>query len=128
MVKPSMLGAHTLGEIADHIMVAAAFARRFDQLAAKHDVLVAAALIDVIMFEKHGGGQNDVGEFRRLGHELLMHADEEILARQALLHLGLVGRDGSRIGVLNEHGLDRRAAGEIVRDRPEVPGRCGFDR
>ena len=128
MREARMLGADALGQIADHLMIVAAFARRLDQLAAEHDVLVAAALIDVVMLEEHGGGQHDVGEFRRLGHELLMHADEQIFARQALLHFGLVGRDRGRIGVLHDHRLDRRAAGEIVRDRSAVPGRCGSDR
>ena len=38
-----------MGQITQHFMVAAALSRRFNQFAAKHDVLVATALIDIIM-------------------------------------------------------------------------------
>ena len=127
-VEARMAGADALREIGDHLMVVAAFARRLDELPPEHDVLMATALIEVVMFEEHGGGQHDIGEFRRLGHELLVHADEEILARQTLLHLVLVGRDGSRVGVLDDHRLDRRAACEIVGIVQECRRRCGSGR
>ena len=75
---------------------------------------MAAALIDVVMLEEHGGRQHDIGEFRRFGHELLVHAGEQILARQSLLHLGLVGRHRGRIGVLDDHRHHRRPASEVI--------------
>ena len=112
--EAGVLGSHAPREIADHFVVAAAFAGRLDELAAEHQVRVATALIDVVMLEEHGGGEHDVGEFRRLGHELLVDAGEEILPRQPLLHLRLVGCDRGRIGVLHEQHLDRRAALEVI--------------
>ena len=69
----------------------------------EQDVLVAAALVDVVVLEEHGRRQHDVGHLRRLGHELLVHADEQVLAREAGLHLALLGRDLHRVGVLDEH-------------------------
>ena len=39
-----------------------------------------------------------------------MHADEQVLARKAAPHLLLIGRDHHRIGVLDQHRLDRAAA------------------
>ena len=66
-------------------MVGAAFARRFNQLAPEHDVLVAAALIDVVVFKEHGGGQHDVGHDGGFGHELLMHHSEQVFARKTRL-------------------------------------------
>ena len=87
MAKPGCSAPTRSRECRDHLMIVAAFARRLDQLGAEHDVLVAAALIDVVMLEEHGGRQHDVGHPRRLGHELLMDADEQIVAGKALLDL-----------------------------------------
>ena len=42
--EAAMLRAEALRQRANHLMVRAAFAGRLDQLAAPHDVLVAAAL------------------------------------------------------------------------------------
>ena len=55
-------------------------------------------------------GKHDVGHQRRLGHELLVHGDEEILAGKAAAHQVLLRRHRHRIGVLDQHGLDRAAA------------------
>ena len=79
------------------------------------DVLVAAALVDVVMLEEHGGRQHDVGELGRVGHELLVHAGEQVVAQEALLHQPLLGRDIGRVGVLDQHRRHRRAAIERVR-------------
>ena len=59
--KARMLRAEPLGERADHLMVGAAFARRLDQLRPQQDVLVPAALVDVVVLEEHGRGQHHVG-------------------------------------------------------------------
>ena len=45
---------------------------------------VAAGGVDIVMLEEGRGRQHDIGHLRRIGHELLMHADEEIVAREAL--------------------------------------------
>ena len=50
------------------------------------DVLVAAALVEVVVLHEHRRGQHDVGHQGRLGHELLVHADEQVLAGEAPLH------------------------------------------
>ena len=79
------------------------------------DVLVAAAAIDVVVLEEHGGRQHDVGELGRVGHELLVHAGEEVVAQKPLLHQPLLRRDVHRIGVLDQHRRYRRAAMERIR-------------
>ena len=73
-------------------------------------MLVAAAAIDVVMLEEHGGRQHDVGELGRVGHELLVHAGEQVVAQEALLHQPLLRRDIGRIGVLDQHRRHRRPA------------------
>ena len=52
---------------------------------------MAAAPVDIVVLEKRCRRQHDVGHLRRLGHELLVHADEQILARKPALHLCLIG-------------------------------------
>ncbi len=64
-------------------MIGAAFARRLDQLAAEDDVLVAAAPVDVVMLEEHRRRQHDVGHLGRVGHDLLVHGDEQVVAGKA---------------------------------------------
>ncbi len=78
-------------------------------------MLVAAAAIDVVMLEEHGCRQDDIGELRRIGHELLVHAGEQVFAQEALLHQSLFRRDVGRIGVLDEHRSHRRPAVQRVR-------------
>ena len=72
-------------------------------------VLVPAALVEVVVLHEHRRRQDDVGHHGRLGHELLVHADEEVLAGKAPLHELLLRRDRDRIGVLDEHRGHRRA-------------------
>ena len=106
------------GEFLDHVEVLAGSFRRINEFRAEQDVLVAAAAVEVVMFEKHGGRQHDIGQFRRLRHELFVDAGEEIVAQETLLDQPLLGRDVHRIGVLDQHGGDRRPAiefGRIVR-------------
>ena len=54
--------AETLGQFLDDEMVGARPFGRIDQLRPQDDVLVAAAAIDVVVLEEHGGRQHDVGE------------------------------------------------------------------
>ena len=93
-----------------YFVVGAALARRFDQLGADRNMLVAAAVIEIVMLHEHGRGQNDVGHLRRLGHELLVHRHEQVFAGKPPAHQRLLRRHRHRVGVLDEHRLDRRAA------------------
>ncbi len=113
--KARMLGAQPLGQRADHLVVVAAFAGRLDQLRPEQDVLAAAGGVEVVVLDEHGGGQDHVGDLGGVGHELLVHADEQIVAGKAALDRLLVGRDRNRIGVLDQQRGDRRAAEQRLR-------------
>ncbi len=118
-VEALVLGTDALGEGRDDVVVGAALARRIEQLGAQQNVLVAAALIEVVVLDEHGRGQHDVGEFRRCGHEMLVHAHEQILARKARLHLALLRRDLHRVHVLDEqrrHGRPIPQVGAVARE------------
>src|SRR5207247_6043030 len=110
---------------ADDLVVGAAFAGRLDQLGPELDVLVAAALVEVVVLEKHGRGQGNVGHAGGLGHELLVYADEQVLAGKAALDEILLRRDRHRIGVLDDQRGDRRATKQGLRladqERSDAP-------
>ena len=65
---------------------------------------------------------------RGLGHELLVHADEQILARKAALDPLLLGRDRDRVGVLDEQRRDRRPARERIALAAQDRRRCATGR
>ena len=69
---------------------------------------MAAALVDVVMLHEHGGRQHNIGEFRRIGHELLVYGHEQVVAQETLLHQALLGADVGRVSVLDEQGGHRR--------------------
>ncbi len=71
--------------------------------------------IDVVMLHEHGCRQHNIGHSSSLGHELLVHADEQIVARKAALDRILIGRDRDRIGVLDQQRRHRRPAEQRVR-------------
>ena len=72
-------------------------------------MLVTAAVIEIVVLHEHGRRQYDVGHLGGFGHELLVHHHEQVLARETLAHKRLLRRHGHRIGVLDQHRLDRRA-------------------
>ncbi len=123
-VEAGMLGAEPLGQLADHEVILARLAGRFDQLAGDLEGGVAAGGVEVVVLEEGGGGQHHVGEGRGLGHELLVHAGEQILARQAGVHLVQLGADHRRVGVLHQQRRHRRPALQRLRvageDRPQA--------
>ena len=97
------------------------------------DRRVRARLVDVGMLEEHGGRQDDVGHAGRVGQELLVHRHEQVVPREAAVHLAEVGGDAHRVGVLDQQRVDRPAAGQRLglarQDRAdlrlvELRGRC----
>ena len=81
--KAGWIGAEAPREAADHLVVRAALARRIDQLRAEQDMLLAAALVDVVVLDEHRGGQDDIGHAGGVGHHLLVHDGEQILAARS---------------------------------------------
>ena len=110
--KPRMLRAEPLRQLADHVVVLARLAERFDHLAGHLERRVSARGVEVVVLEERRGRQHHVGERRSLGHELLVHAGEQILAREARVHLVQLRADHRRVGVLDQQSGHRRAAFE----------------
>ena len=123
-LEAGMAGAQALGERADDEMIGSRLGIRLDHLARDLQVRVAARDIDVVVLEEGRRRQHDVGHGGGLGQELLVHAQEEIVARHAGPHLRRLGRNHHGIGVLDQHRRDRRAVAEIApvarEDRPDA--------
>ena len=105
-----MVGAEAAQQVVDHLEVRAALARRLDQLGAVEHAGVAATAVVVVVLEEHGGGQHDVGHFRRVGQELLMNDCEQILASETGPRQALLGGNINGVGVLDEQCLNGAAA------------------
>ena len=85
-LEAGMAGAEALRQAADHLVVRAALGVGRQDGAADLQKGVAAGGVDVVVFEKRRRRQHDIGHRRGLGHELLVHADEQIVAGEPLVH------------------------------------------
>ena len=61
-----------------------ALAQRRDGGPAQAQVEVAVGLVDVVVLERGGRGQDDVGEVHGVGLEQVVDDGEQVLAREAL--------------------------------------------
>ena len=101
-VEAGVLCAESVGQRADDLVIGAALARRVDEFRADLDEGMAARLIEVVVFQEHGCRENDVRPTRGLGHELLVRADEQIVAGETTAHAIAVRAHGQRVLVLNQ--------------------------
>ena len=109
-----MFRAQPFGQSANDFVIGAAFAGRLDELWSEQKILTATGGVEIVVLDEHGRRQHHVGHFCGIGHELFVHANEQILAGKAALDHLLVGGDSDRIGVLDQHSVDRRTAAERV--------------
>ncbi len=116
-LEAGIVEAHAGRQQAEDFRVGLGFAHGSDGRIVGHHVQVAIGRVRVHMLELGGGRQHDVGVVRRIGLEMLEHDGEQVFAGEAGRHLGRVRRDGHRIGVVDDHGLDLRA--ELGRGGPQ---------
>src|SRR5208337_5278741 len=81
--KGRVFGADALRDRGDHLVVRAASSRRLDRLRSELEVLMASGRVNVVVLEKHRRRKNNVGIAGGVGHELLMNANEQVVARKA---------------------------------------------
>ena len=67
------------------------------------------------MFQEHRGGQHNIGVARGVGHELLVDAGEQVIARKATTHFLLIRRNRERVRILDQHGSNGRTAFQRLR-------------
>ena len=82
--------------------------------AAQLQIGVGAGGVEIVVLEKCRRRQHDVGHRRGLGHELLVDADEQVVAGKALTHETEFRGDHHRIGILDEECGNRRAVAEVA--------------
>src|SRR5512132_3756645 len=100
-LESMVVGPKAFGERANHFVIVAAFTRRLDQFGPENEILVPASAINIVVLEEGRRRKYHICHLSRLGHELLMNADEQILAGKAFLDLVLIWRNRHRIGVLD---------------------------
>ena len=100
---------HVRGQVAEDLAVAARLAQRRDGGAVEQHVGMPVAAVDVPVLDLRGGRQHVVGQVGRVGHELLQHHGEQVLARKAGHDLGRLGRHGHGIAVVDHDGVHARA-------------------
>ncbi len=122
-LEAGMPRSQASGKFAQNPMVGPALGVGLDDLLGHLQIGVPAGLIDIVVFEERRRGQHDVGHPRGVGQELLVHANEQILAPEAVAHFAEFGGDVHRIGVLHEQRLDRRSVAQIAL----VPGQDRSD-
>ena len=88
--------------------VRSALPKRFDRLVRDLQVVMSVGRLQVPVFKKCRGRQNDVRIVSRIGKKLLMDYGEQIGAPQTADHFVVVGTNGCGIGVVNEQSFDRR--------------------
>ena len=81
--KPRCCAPSRVASPCSDLVVGAALARRLDQLGTDLDMGVAAGLVEVVVLHEHRRRQHDVGPARCFGHELFVHADEQVVARRS---------------------------------------------
>ena len=83
LAQARVVEPHARGEAAEELGVRERLAERRDRRAAEADVEVPVGLVDVVVLERRGGRQQQVGEVRGVGLELLVDDREQVLAREA---------------------------------------------
>ena len=83
-LEAAMLRAQPARQLADHVVVGARLGIGLHHRAGELQIGVAAGGVDVVMLQEGRRRQHDIGHCGGLGHELLVDADEEIVAREAL--------------------------------------------
>ena len=103
--------AHGRGEAAEDLRVRQRFAQRLDGAAVVHHVQMSVGLVQVIVLELRGGGEQHVRVVGGVGLEVLEDDGEEVLAPQPAQHALAIGSDRRRVRVVDDHRLDRRIVG-----------------
>ena len=119
-----MVEAERAGEPAEDLAVREALAGRLDGRQVERDVVVPVGVVQVEVLRLHRRGQHDVGEVRRVGHALLEHDREQVLAREAGVHARVVGVAGGGVGVEDDH----RRHGRVVELRQRLAQARHVDR
>ena len=108
LAEARIVEAEPLGQEPEDLGVRHGLAARLDRGLVLRQVVVAPREDHVEMLELCRGREDDVGVLRGVGHELLEHDGEQVLAAQALEHPLLVGATTAGFEFQQTQRLDRR--------------------
>ena len=119
--KARLVEAQRRGEAPEHLGIGQGLAERRDRRVVGLHVQVAIRMVDVEVLERRGRRQQHVGEIGGVCAEQVVHDDEEVVAREAVHHLGRLRRDRHGIAVVDEQRAYRRiGVRERIADRRHV--------
>ena len=105
--------AHGLRQATPQLGVGDGLPERRDGGLVPAEVEVAPGRHHVEVLHLGGGGEHDVGEARRVGHQLLADHGEQVVTGEALAHEPAVGDRHGGVAVPHEQGMDAdRRVGE----------------
>ncbi len=116
-----MSHAEAFGQFLDDEEIGAHRGRRLDELRPHQDMLLAAGPVKVVVLDEHGGRQDDIGNLSRIGHELLVHRHEQVVAQEAFTDETLFRRYVHRVGVLDQQRRHRPTAAKSFRIAGQHP-------
>ena len=114
-----MQQAETGAQFTEDVRIRARLAVGFDHRPHQLQADVAVGLREVVVLEEGRRWQDDVGVHRRVGHHLLEHHREQVVALKPLDDTALVGHRGGGVAVVDEEHLHRRV-GVFEQRPPEV--------
>ncbi|MNI73359.1 hypothetical protein D3C73_1293610 [compost metagenome] len=86
----------------EYFKVALAVSRRFQYRLLKLDIMMPVRAVQIGILEGRGCRQHQIGVFRRIGQEQIMHDREQVLPFKAALHPLQIGCDNKRIAAVDE--------------------------
>jgi len=104
-------GPHALRQRPEDGGVGPGLAHGRDGGAVQQHIGVAIRGVHIPMLQLGGGGQHVVGQVGRVGHEVLQHHGEQVVAHQAPRHLGRLRRHRQRVAVVHDQRFNRALGG-----------------
>ena len=115
--------AHANRQFPEYLGVGFGFTQGRNGRAVQQHIGVAIAVVDVPVFELGGGRQHIVGMVGGVGHEMLQHHGEQILARKTCHHFRRLGRHRHRVAVVDHHRFNQIGRVQGVANRAHVDQR-----
>ncbi len=111
LVQSRVVEAELRRQPAEDLAVRQARPGRLDGRQVERHVVVPVGVVDVEVLRLHRRRQDDVGIQRGVGHPLLEHDREQILAREAGVHARVIGVAGGGVRVEDDERRDGRVVG-----------------
>src|SRR6185312_6157194 len=108
LAETRLIEAQVLRQFGKHPHIAFGLTDWGDRLIRDLQIIVSVCVLQVLVLEERGRGQNDVGVVSGIAEELLVHYGEQIGTTESPHNVIVIGRDRRRIRVVYKDGFHRR--------------------